>query len=104
MPRMYVVAVTIFLKPQHVNDFIAATLDNARNTRKEAGNIRFDVCRATDDPNRFILYEVYRGPEDIKAHQQTPHYQRWKQAVTDWMVKPRERAEYTALFFGDGEV
>ena len=43
---MQIVAVTIFVKPENVADFIAATLDNARNTRKEPGNLRFDVSRA----------------------------------------------------------
>ena len=101
---MEIVAVTIFVKPENLKDFVAATLDNARNTRKEPGNLRFDVSRAGDDPNRFFLYEVYRAKEDITAHQQTAHYQRWKQAVADWMAKPRERAQYKPMFFGDGEV
>ena len=101
---MQIVAVTIFVKPENVADFIAATLDNARNTRQEPGNLRFDVSRAADDANRFFLYEVYRAADDIKAHQQTAHYQRWKKAVGDWMSKPRERAEYQPMFFGDGEV
>ena len=101
---MQIVAVTIYVKPEFVKEFIAATLDNARNTRKEPGNLRFDVSRAADDPNRFMLYEVYRSADGIKAHQQTAHYQRWKQGVTDWMVKPRDRFEYVPMFYGDGEV
>jgi autoinducer 2-degrading protein len=101
--RMYVVAVTIFVKPAHVNEFLAATLDNARNTRRESGNLRFDVLRAEEDPNRFLLYEVYHAKEDFAAHQQTPHYLRWKQAVTDWMAQPRQGVKHHSVFFGDGE-
>jgi len=100
---MHIVAVTIFIKPEHVNEFVAATLDNARNTRLEPGNLRFDVARAEDDPNRFLLYEAYRVKEDHAAHQQTPHYLRWKQAVTDWMSQPRVGVKHTSIFFGDGE-
>ena len=42
---MYVVAVTVHVKPPHVRQFIEAILDNARNTRREPGNVRFDVRR-----------------------------------------------------------
>jgi autoinducer 2-degrading protein len=98
---MYIVAVTIFVKPEKVNDFISATLDNARNTRHEAGNLRFDVLRAEEDPHRFLLYEAYRAKDDFAAHQQTPHYLRWKQAVADWMAQPRVGVKHSSVFFGD---
>src|ERR1700727_560142 len=71
--KMYVVAVTIWVKPQCVEAFIEATLENARNTRGEAGNIRFDVSQAEDEPGRFLLYEAYRAKDDFVKHQQTAH-------------------------------
>jgi len=98
---MFVVAVTIFVKPENRQSFIDATLDNARNTRREPGNVRFDVLNAEDDPNRFLLYEAYREKDDFSKHQQTEHYLRWKQAVTDWMAQPRQGVKHTAIFFGD---
>jgi autoinducer 2-degrading protein len=93
----------VFVKEAFVEQFIEATLDNARNTRKEPGNVRFDVSRCVDDPNRFLLYEAYRTTEDFKAHQQTQHYFRWRNAVTDWMAQPRQGVKHESLFFGDGE-
>jgi autoinducer 2-degrading protein len=101
---VYVVAVTVFVKPQFVDLFIAASLDNARNTRKEPGNIRWDFCQAEDDPTRFLLYEAYHAKADFAAHQQTEHYFRWKQAVTDWMAQPRQGMKHNAIFFGDAKV
>jgi (4S)-4-hydroxy-5-phosphonooxypentane-2,3-dione isomerase len=101
---MFVVSVTIFVKPQFVGQFIDATLDNARNTRREAGNIRFDVLQAEDDASCFMLYEAYRDKSDLALHQQTGHYLRWKQAVTEWMAQPRQRVQHQALFFDDDVV
>jgi autoinducer 2-degrading protein len=100
---MYVVAVTVFVKPQHVQSFIDATLDNARNTRREPNNIRFDVLRAEEDPTQFLLYEAYRAKDDFVKHQQTEHYLRWKQTVADWMAKPRQGVKHNSVFFGEGE-
>jgi len=99
---MYVVCVTAFVKEPFVQAFIDATLDNARNTRLEPGNLRFDVLRAEEDPTRFMLYEAYHAKEDFAKHQQTPHYLRWKQAVTDWMAQPRQGVKHQSIFFGDG--
>ena len=101
---MYVVSVTVWVKAEFVNQFIEATFDNARNTRKEPGNVRFDVLRAEESPTRFLLYEAYREKEDFAKHQQTEHYSRWKAAVTDWMEQPRQGVKHRALFFGEGRV
>jgi autoinducer 2-degrading protein len=100
---MYVVSVTIHVKPDQVDSFVQATLDNARHTREEPGNIRFDVLQSEDDAARFLLYEAYRTKDDFTKHQQTPHYLRWKERVADAMAQPRQGVKHHSLFFGDGE-
>jgi len=100
---MYVVSVTVRVKESFEGQFIKATLDNARNTRAEAGNVRFDVSRCIDEPSRFLLYEVYKTPEDFKAHQQTEHYLRWKQGVADLMAQARQGVKHQSVFFGEGD-
>ena len=98
---MYVVCVTIFVKGESVQAFIDATLDNARHTRREPGNARFDVLQAEDDPARFMLYEAYQTKDDFARHQQTAHYLRWKQTVADWMAQPRQGIKHKSVFFGE---
>jgi autoinducer 2-degrading protein len=98
---VFVVAVTVYVKPPFVPQFIEATLDNARHTRRESGNVRFDVLRAEDDPNRFQLYEAYHTKDDFAKHQQTEHYLRFKTAVADWMAQPRQGVRHNSVFFGD---
>ncbi len=100
---MYVVVVSVFVKPEFVDQFIEATLDNARNTRKEPGNVRFDVLQTQDDPTRFTLYEAYHVKEGFAQHQATAHYARWKEAVTPWMAQPRVAGKHDSIFFGDAE-
>jgi autoinducer 2-degrading protein len=75
---MYVVCVTVFVKSEFVSAFIDATFDNARSTRREPANVRFDVVQAEDDPTQFMLYEVYQSKDAFAGHQQTPHYTAWK--------------------------
>jgi autoinducer 2-degrading protein len=95
---MYVVCVTVFVKPEKVNDFIQASKDNAGNTLNEPGNLRFDVLQAVDEPAKFFLYEVYRSEEDFKSHQQTEHYLRWRETVADMMAQPRQGVKHYSVF------
>jgi autoinducer 2-degrading protein len=96
---MYAVCVTVHVKPDQVQTFIEATLENARQSRlTEPRNVRFDVLQAETEPTRFFLYEVYRDKEDFARHQQTPHYLRWKETVAPWMAVPRQGVRHLSLF------
>lgn len=100
---MYVVSVTVFVQPGCTDAFIQATLLNARGARTEPGNLRFDLCQAEEDPQRFLLYEAYASREDFVAHQKTPHYATWKDAVAPLMAQPRQGIKHHSIFFGDEE-
>jgi autoinducer 2-degrading protein len=95
---MFVVCIHVHVKPQNREQFVEATLENARNTVQEPGNLRFDVNRQVDDPNRFVLYEVYRDESGMKAHKETAHYQRWREVVEPWMAEPRRGVQHRSLF------
>jgi autoinducer 2-degrading protein len=87
---MYAVFVRIHVAPGQSARFLELTAANHRGTRAEAGNLRFDVLRDAADPERCFLYEVYRDEAAFKAHQQTPHYLAWKEAVAPLMAEPRQ--------------
>ena len=95
---MFVLWVDIRVKPEQRDAFILATLANHRGTRAEPGNLRFDVLQDLEDPNRFVLYEVYRDKAGLEAHQQQPHFARWREAVEPMMSVPRQRQRFTSLF------
>ena len=91
---MLVVHVHVHVKPEHVEAFRQATLDNARHSVQEPGIARFDVVQQADDPNRFVLVEAYRTAEAVAAHKATAHYARWRDAVADLMAEPRTAVKY----------
>lgn len=95
---MFIVHVFAHIKPDRVEAFRAATLENARNSVKEPGIARFDVIQQQDDPTRFVLVEVYRTPQDANKHKETAHYQKWRDAVADMMAEPRTSIKYTNVF------
>jgi quinol monooxygenase YgiN len=95
---MLIVHVHVHVKPECVESFRQATIENARESVKEPGVARFDVIQQTDDPTRFILVEVYRTPEAPAQHKETAHYQRWRDTVADMMAEPRVSVKFTNVF------
>jgi len=95
---MHITHVHVHVKPEFVDDFIAASLENARNSVQEAGVVRFDVIQQDDDPTRFLLVELYRTAQDPVRHKETSHYATWRDAVAPMMAEPRQAVKYHALF------
>jgi|SRR4051812_30454289 autoinducer 2-degrading protein len=95
---MYVVIVQIHVAPGSIDAFIAATKDNHLGTRKETGNLRFDLVRQLADPHRFTLYEVYVDEAAFAAHQVTPHYFQWRDTVAPMMAEPRSATRSMSVF------
>lgn len=95
---MLVVHVHVHVKPEHVEAFRQATLDNARHSVQEPGIARFDVVQQADDPTRFVLVEAYRSIDATVAHKATAHYARWRDAVAEMMAEPRTAVKYANIF------
>jgi len=95
---MLIVHVHAQVKPEAVEAFRQATIENARSSVKEPGVARFDVIQQADDPTRFILVEVYRTAEDPARHKETAHYQAWRDTVEPMMAEPRHSIRYANVF------
>ena len=95
---MIATLVHVHVKPEFINAFIQVTQHNHESSVKEKGNFRFDILQDTQDPGKFVLYEVYESDQAAAAHKETMHYAAWRDAVTPWMAKPREGVKHTMLF------
>jgi autoinducer 2-degrading protein len=98
---MLVVHVHVHVKPDSVEAFKLASMENAQASVHEPGIARFDVIQQADDSTRFILSEVYRTPDAPARHKDTPHYARWRDVVVDMMAEPRFSVKYSNVFPAD---
>lgn len=98
---MRIVLVHVHVKPEFVEAFKQASVDNASNSVQEEGVARFDVLQQADDPTRFILVEVYKTAEAPAAHKETAHYARWRNTVAEMMAEPRQGIKYLNIFPND---
>jgi quinol monooxygenase YgiN len=95
---MLIVHVHARVKPEFIDAFKDATVENAQHSVREPGVARFDVIQQADDPTRFILVEVYRTPEAPAQHKETAHYQIWRDRVAGMMAEPRSSVKYSNVF------
>ena len=95
---MLIVHVQVRVKPECVEAFRAATLENARQSVREPGIARFDVVQQQNDPTRFVLVEVYRTVDAPAQHKETGHYQTWRDTVAVMMAEPRSSVKFVNLF------
>jgi len=98
---MRIVHVHAHVKPDAVEAFRVATIENARHSVQEAGVLRFDCIQQADEPSRFVLIEIYRSEQAAAAHKETAHYLHWRDAVADLMAEPRFSVRYEAVFPDD---
>ena len=95
---MLIVHVNVQVKPEFIDAFREATVENASNSVKEPGIARFDVMQQADDPARFLLVEIYRSPAAAAQHKETAHYAKWRDTVAPMMAVPRSSIKYTNVF------
>lgn len=95
---MIATLVNIWVKETHVDDFIAATIENHKQSVQEPGNLRFDILRDADNPAKFVLYEAYQSDEDAAAHKKTAHYLKWRDRVAEWMAQPRQGIRHEIVY------
>jgi len=98
---MLIVHVHVKVKPDCIEAFCQATIENARKSVQEPGIARFDVIQQPDDPARFVLVEVYRTDDAPARHKETGHYAAWRDAVAGMMAEPRTSVKFRNLFPGD---
>ena len=95
---MLVVHVHVHVKPECVDSFRQASLENAKQSVREPGIARFDVIQQHDDPTRFVLVEVYRTADDPARHKETAHYAKWRDTVAEMMAEPRSSVKFSNVF------
>jgi (4S)-4-hydroxy-5-phosphonooxypentane-2,3-dione isomerase len=98
---MYALTVTAHVLENKIDFFLQKTLECALATRKENGNLRYDILQSEDDRCCFVIYEVYRTKEDFLFHRETPHSIKWKMAIEPIMAKPRERIRCQTIYFSN---
>ena len=96
---MLSILVTIDVEEQYVEQFKAASLEDAKGSvSNEALCYRFDISQDESLATRFYLYEVYADEKAFQHHLTTPHFLAWKQQVEPWFLREPEILRMRSIF------
>jgi quinol monooxygenase YgiN len=71
--------------------------DLAEASRKEAGNVRFDVVQHTMRANHFTVVEVWRDTKALDAHVASPHARQYRDTLQPMTGSPLDERVYRAI-------
>ena len=94
MAQHYVLEVEITVDEGKVDQFVRICLENAEQSRKEPGCLRFDVLRPSDTTDSVVLYEIYVDEDGYNAHRASAHYAKFD-AARKPLVKSTKRRNFT---------
>jgi quinol monooxygenase YgiN len=98
---MIIVHVFLHSKPELIDALKEANTENAKNSVKEPGILRFDVLQQENDPSKFLLVEVYKDENSIAKHKETNHYAQWVKKIEPMLIEPRTKIVYKNIFPAD---
>jgi (4S)-4-hydroxy-5-phosphonooxypentane-2,3-dione isomerase len=84
---LFIAAVEYDVVPGQVDAFLAALKENAAASVKEPGCRELDVTVSQKDPNHVFIFEVYDSAAAAEAHTATEHFEKYKAATKDLVVK-----------------
>lgn len=77
--------------------FLEAFTINCNGTRKEPGNIRFDLLHDPADPNNFFVYEIFESETALDEHRKTPHYQTCVEMIDPITIGGRAKTYFSPI-------
>lgn len=84
---IYVVA-TLTIKPEARADIIAAAKACIAETRKEAGNIAYDLHESVTDPTKLVFVEQWENAEALVPHRTAEHMKTFGRVVVKCIAAP----------------
>ncbi|MBN2814909.1 MAG: antibiotic biosynthesis monooxygenase [Bacteroidales bacterium] len=80
----------VFVKPDHVADFVTAAKAMVDSSNMEPGCISYQLFRHAYDSTQFIFVEEWKDQAAIDAHFAMPYFVTWGPKTNEWMAKPAE--------------
>ncbi len=95
---MYIFQVHHYIKPDQIEAYKTATLENAQKTRLEPGVLRFEMFQDAANSAHFSLFEVYADMTARDAHLETEHFLKWKDVYLATQERKGNGDEFIAIY------
>ncbi|SDF13466.1 antibiotic biosynthesis monooxygenase [Limimaricola pyoseonensis] len=81
--------------------FLEAFRINCEGTRKEPGNIRFDLLCDPEDDHNFSVYEIFESAAALDRHRETEHYRRCVAMIEPITLGGRSKTYFEPVLIQD---
>ena len=75
------IVATVTVKPEYKEDVLRAIKTVVDATRKEPGNIFYDVFEDINNPLKFVFIETWKSQAAIDSHNKSAHFNDFVKAV-----------------------
>ncbi|MFP1721772.1 putative quinol monooxygenase [Lonsdalea quercina] len=63
-------------KPEYLKEITDAVTKAVEPSRKEAGNLQYDLHAEIDKPGAFVFIERWKNKAALETHEKTAHFQK----------------------------
>lgn len=81
-------------KRQELKDFLVSLLSSAR---KEEGNMSYDLYSSNENPNEFLIDELWTNEESFNKHYESSKSQKDRETVRDLLNEPLKIKKYFVI-------
>lgn len=83
---MFSLIVTFKVKPGKSSEFLAAISKVISSTRREAGNVLYQLSADESDETRYFLYEIYTDRQAYESHTREPYLSEFREEIKDLLA------------------
>ena len=87
---MIIMHVELKIKPEMVSLFLDVTNDLIKESKKEKGNVAYDLVKVIGSENEYKFIEIWKDEESLEFHKQTSHFIAYKNKTShiDYFLEP----------------
>ena len=82
----YALLAYLKVQPGTAQKFLDAAKDVIAESRREPGNLVYNLHRSTKDPRQFVFYELFSTYEDMQLHRNSKHVKSFLKDVDPILV------------------
>ncbi len=94
---MIVLKVDMLVKPGTEEECKRIIRILQENSRKESGCVQYVGHQSTENPRKFLFYEVYKDDAALEAHRAAPYFKEHVHGGLDRIMESRTRELFRAV-------
>ena len=83
-----IISAQVFIKPDKVETFLAATKSLIEKSRAEEGCISYSLYQDPQDKTKFLFFEVWKNQAAVDYHFSTDHFKKFGEMLNECASAP----------------